>query len=61
MHHQPRLVVTVTASNITGTDATVSGSLTCKGTAAGVTVSFEYGTSTKIIQNTKSLKQPDAN
>ena len=43
---QPPVVATGTASNITDTNATVSGSLTDKGTAASVTVSFEYGTTT---------------
>ena len=43
---QPPIVATGTASNITNTGAKVSGSLTSKGTAASVTVSFEYGTTT---------------
>ena len=43
---QPPIVATGTATNITNTGAKVSGSLTSKGTAASITVSFEYGTTT---------------
>ena len=43
---QPPVVATGIASNVTNTGATVSGSLTSTGTAASVTVSFEYGTTT---------------
>ena len=44
---EPKLAtVAVSASNITSTGTTVSGSLTDKGSAASVAVSFEYGTTT---------------